>query len=133
MEFTTEQQAHIDGLIAAEQAKTAALQAEVDKFKQPEETDEQKHIKQLQAELLKTKVASALQSADLTAFADFVSVSEESEIEAEVTKLKDAVSMQKVSASYKPENHRQSDAYSKAEAAGDVIGMLDAKLSKIYK
>lgn len=129
--LTEEQQQYVDGLIATEQEKVTALQAELDKLKQPE-TEQEKQIKQLQAQLLQTKVVAAFQQAELSDFVDFVSIAEESELDATVKKLKEAVSKIKVSSSYKPDNHRQTDAWAKAEAKGDVIGMLDAKLSKIF-
>jgi len=112
------------------------IKAEVEQLRQykpKNETDAEKEIKRLKAELLQQKVVSSLQQMGAEDFAEFVSVSDESELQAKVAKLQEVLKKRSIDSSFKPDNHRQTDAYTAAEAKGDVIGMIESKLSKLYK
>lgn len=132
MEWTDEQKAEIDKLLEAEQVKTAAVQSELDKLKQPEPSEEQKQIAQLKTELLQQKVLSALKELSLDDFADFIHVGNEEELQPQLEKLKSIVETRKLNTSYQPESKRQSNAYDQAAAKGDTVGMIGSKLSKLF-
>jgi len=111
------------------------IKAEVEQLRQykpKDETDAEKEIKRLKAELLQQKVVSSLQQMGAEDFADFITVADENELQAKVAKLQEVLKKRSIDSSFKPDNHRQTDAYTAAEAKGDVIGMIESKLSKFY-
>jgi flagellar biosynthesis component FlhA len=103
---------------------------ELRKYKPKEKTKEQQEIERLKAELLHQKVVNALQQADLSDFADLVSVQTEEELEEKINKLKKIVESRKLNNSYIPQGHKQTDAYSHAKSNGDTVGMIKAIFSK---
>ncbi|GIQ67151.1 hypothetical protein PACILC2_57190 [Paenibacillus cisolokensis] len=103
------------------------------KLRPKEKTEAEKEIERLKAELLQQKLVSSLRQMGAEDFADFISVSDESELQAKVAKLQEALKKRSIDSSFKPDNHRQTDAYSQAESKGDVIGMIESKLQKLYK
>ncbi len=52
---------------------------------------------------------------------------------AKITKLLDLQKKQKIDNSYKPNEHKNDDAYSVAEKNKDVEGMLKSKFSKLFQ
>lgn len=132
MEFTPEQQAHIDGLIQAEQSKIAELESQIEGLKPKEISDEQKEIQQLKADLLQQRVVSQLKEMELDDFIDFITVGSEDELQPKVDKLFEIVSNRKLNNSYVPERHKKQTAYDKAEQAKDTVGMIGSKLNKLF-
>jgi hypothetical protein len=132
MEFTEEQQAHIDNLIQAEQAKIAELESQIEGLKPKELTNEQKEIQKLKADLLQQNVVSQLKSMDMEDFIDFITVNSQDELQPKLDKLNEIISNRKLDNSYVPEGHKKQTAYDKAEQAKDTVGMIGSKLSKIF-
>lgn len=53
-------------------------------------------------------------------------------VSAKIAKLKELTKKQEIDNSYKPEQKRKDDDYSKAEKSNDVEGMLKSKLGRIF-
>lgn len=140
MEFTPEQQAHIDQLItdsktAWEKDVLAPITTERDgllQYKPKELTDAEKAIEAKEAELFQKEIGLELKSNQLEDFADLFSVSTTEELTSSVAKLKTILDARKVSNSFAPNNHKQTTAYDNASAKGDVTGMIGAKLGKLF-
>lgn len=132
MDFTPEQQAHIDSLIQAEQIKITELESQIEGLKPKELTDEQKEIQQLKADLLQQHVVSQLKSLDLEDFMEFITVDDKEELQPKLDKLNEIISNRKLNNSYVPEGHKKQTAYDKAEQAKDTVGMIGSKLSKLF-
>lgn len=64
---------------------------------------------------------------------DLVSADDVETSKAKITKLMDLQKKQQIDNSYKPEQHKSEDEYSKAEKNKDVEGMLKSKLSKLFQ
>ena len=64
---------------------------------------------------------------------DLVSADDLEGSKAKITKLMDLQKKQKIDNSYKPNEHKNDDAYSVAEKNGNVEGMLKSKLSKLFQ
>jgi hypothetical protein len=64
---------------------------------------------------------------------DLVSADNVENAKAKITKLLDLQKKQKIDNSYKPNEHKNDDAYSVAEKNGNVEGMLKSKLSKLFQ
>ncbi|WP_435921286.1 hypothetical protein [Paenibacillus sp. DYY-L-2] len=134
MEFTEEQQQHINELIADQKATWEAEQlapviAERDElleFKPKEETEQEKTIKELQAELKHQKLVSSLEKAGLIDFMDFVGVGDDEEVQAKIDKLNAVLETRKLSNNYVPDNHKQKNAFDHARSTGDTVGMIKA-------
>lgn len=141
MEFNEEQQQHIDQLIADKKATWEAEQlapviAERDNLLQyapKEETEQEKTIKQLQAELKHQKLVSSLEKANLSDFIDFLGVQEEEEIQEKIEKLNAVLEARKLSNNnYIPDQHKQTNPYEQAAKNNDVVGMIGAKINKLF-
>jgi len=100
------------------------------KFKPIELSEEQKQIQQLKAELLQAKVVSALKDADLEDFAELINVSNEEELQSKIKKLTKILENRKIKNAYVPQDHIQTDMYSRAKSKGDTLGMIKAIFSK---
>ncbi|GGG16215.1 hypothetical protein [Paenibacillus aceti] len=134
MEFTEEQQTHINQIIADEKAtweseQLAPVIAERDellKFQPKEESEQEKMIKQLQAELNHQRLVSALEKANLIDFIDYVSADDESEMQSKIDNLSTVLEARTVNKSFVPDNHKQTSAYERSAAKGDTLGMIKA-------
>ena len=78
------------------------------------------------------KLEMAKNGLDLDLF-DLVSADDVETSKAKITKLLDLQKKQKIDNSYKPNEHKNDDAYSVAEKNKDVEGMLKSKFSKHFK
>ncbi|GIP52202.1 hypothetical protein [Paenibacillus vini] len=138
--FTEEQQQHIDQLIADKKATWEAEQlapviAERDELLQyapKQKTNEQKEIEQLKAQLQHQKLVSSLEKANLSDFVDFLDVQDDGEVQAKIEKLNAVLEARKLSNNYVPDNHKQTSKYEQAAQKGDTVGMLQAKLNKLF-
>jgi hypothetical protein len=106
---------------------------ELMQYKPQELTDEQKQIKKLQAELLQAKTLATLQQAGLEDFIEFLSVENEKELKVKIEKLSKVLEDRKLNNAYVPQDHKPTDAYSNAEKNNDVVGMIGAKLEKLFQ
>lgn len=102
------------------------------KYKPKEKTPEQQEIEKLKAELMQQKVLNALKEAELEDFVEFLNIETEEELKIKIDKLSKILDDRKLKNSYKPEDHRQMDAYEQAAKNNDVTGMIHAKLSKLF-
>lgn len=138
--FTEEQQQQINQLIADQKAiweveQLAPVIKERDEllqYKPKEETDEQKEIAQLKAQLQHQQLVSNLEKAGLIDFMDFVSVGDGEEIQEKIEKLNTVLEARKLSNNYVPDNHKQTSKYEQAASKNDTVSMINAKLSKLF-
>lgn len=141
MEFTPEQQAHIDQLVADSKTswETEVLNPltterdELLQFKPVDKTDAEKALEQREKDLFTKEVGIELKANQMDDFAEFFNVSNAEELNVKVTALKKILDTRKINGAYKPEDHKQQSAYDVAAAKNDVTGMVSAKLSKLFQ
>ncbi|KAA1191128.1 hypothetical protein [Paenibacillus sp. B2(2019)] len=140
MEFTPEQQAHIDQMLADtkttwETEVLTPLTTERDEllaFKPVTKSDAEKALEQREADLFKKEVGIELKANKLDDFAEFLNVSNADELKVKVTQLTKILEARKLNNGYVPDNHKQTTAYDQAAAKNDVNGMIGAKLAKLF-
>ncbi len=140
MEFTPEQQAHIDQMLADtkttwETEFLTPLTTERDgllQFKPVDKSDAEKALEQREADLFKKEVGLELKANKMDDFAEFLNVSNADELKVKVTQLNKILEARKINNSYVPEDHKQTTAYDQAAAKNDVNGMIGAKLAKLF-
>lgn len=141
MEFTAEQQAHIDQLLADSKSKwvndeLAPLQAQVkelEQFKPVEKSDAEKALEAKEQELFNKEVNLYLKENGLAEFGEFFNVQNMDEVKVKVEQLNKILEAKKLNNAYVPDSHKSTDAYTKAEKNGDTLGMIGSKLSKFLK
>lgn len=138
MEFTAEQQAHIDQLLADTKAKwikdeLEPIQAQVEQYKPKEKSDTEKALEQKEQELWNKEKSLILKEHNLHEFADFFAATNTEQLNKDIEKLNKVLDAKKLNNSYVPDGHKSADAYSKAEKQGDTITMIGTKLSKLFK
>ena len=78
-----------------------------------------------------------LEKHNLSEFKQFFNASDTSTLEEQIETFKgilgDKFKENKLDTNYKPDNHKQTDAYAEASKNKDVGGMIGQKLSKIFK
>ncbi|GAA0366949.1 hypothetical protein [Bacillus horti] len=102
-------------------------------FKPKDLTDEEKAIQIKQQELFKKEVSLELKSAGLEKFADFFVVESVDDLKGKMSAFQSLLGEMKIDNSYKPNDHKHTDPYSKFEKDGNTVGMIGSKLSKIFK
>lgn len=140
MDWTAEQQASIDQMIADAKATwetevLAPITTERDsllQFKPVEKSDAEKAIEQRELELFKKEVGLELKSNQLEDFADLINVSTADELKSTIEAVKKILDNRKLNGSYVPNDHKQTNAYDQAAAKNDVNGMISAKLNKLF-
>lgn len=101
--------------------------------KVPQElTQEQKEIAEKQQQLFNKEVELTLKENGLGDFAQFVQVGKIEDLKGQIDGLKKILAKRTMDNSYKPEDHKNSDAYSSFEKKGDTVGMIGTKLSKLF-
>lgn len=132
MEFTEEQQQYIDQLVSDTKSQWEDERNELLQFKPKEETEQEKEIAQLKAQLQHQKLVSNLEKAGLIDFMDFVGVGDDEEVQAKIDKLNAVLEARKLSNNYVPDNHKQTSKYEQAAKNNDVVGMIGAKINKLF-
>ncbi|KOP64104.1 hypothetical protein AMS62_01735 [Bacillus sp. FJAT-18019] len=140
MEFTAEQQAHIDQMLSDSKAtwETEILQPvmternDLLQFKPVEKSDAEKALEQREQELFKKELSIELKANGLEDFADFINVEKVDELKSKIELLNKILEARKVNSSYVPDDHKQTTAYDQAASKNDVTGMINAKLSKLF-
>lgn len=135
--FTQEQ---VDELITAEKAKweteilTPVMTERNDllQFKPVEKSDAEKAIEQREQELFKKELSIELKANGLEDFAELLSVSNMDELKTTIDALKNILEIRKVNTSYVPGDHKKTNAYEQAASNNDVVGMIGAKLGKLF-
>lgn len=140
MEWTAEQQASIDQIIA--DAKTTwetevltPITTERDsllQFKPVEKSDAEKLIEHREQKLFEKEVGLELKANQLEDFADLIKASNADELKSTIESVKKILDTRKLNGSYVPNDHKQTNAYDQAAAKGDVNAMIGAKLSKLF-
>lgn len=141
MEWTPEQKQAIDNLIADEKNKWVKDElepiqtqvVELEKFKPIEKSDKEKEIEQKEKELFDKEVNLYLKENGLAEFGEFFNVQNMDEAKEKAEKLNKVLEAKKLNNVYVPGGHKSTDAYSKAEKNGDTLGMINSKLSKLFK
>ncbi|GAB7386849.1 hypothetical protein BSNK01_06850 [Bacillaceae bacterium] len=106
---------------------------ELMKYKPKELSDEEKAIQAKQQELFVKEVELTLKEHDLAEWKEFFNVSTIDELKVKIDKFKKILNEKRIENSYKPENHRSTDQYSKYEQEKNTVGMISTKLAKIFK
>ncbi|QOS80169.1 hypothetical protein JNUCC31_04305 [Paenibacillus sp. JNUCC31] len=140
MEFTEEQQAHIDQMLADSKStwETEVLtplmteRNDLLQFKQVEKSDSEKALEQREQELFMKELAIELKVSGLEDFADFFNVANLDELKPKIEALTTILEARKVTNAYVPNEHKQTSTYDQAAAKNDVTGMIGAKLSKLF-
>lgn len=142
MEFTEEQQQHINQLIADEKQKWTneelkPLQEQVkelEKFKPVEKTDAEIALEQKQLELFEKEKNLILKEKGLAEFGEFFNVQKIEELDEQIEKFNNVLKEKKIDTSFKPDNHKQqTDKYSQFEKEGNTVGMIGTKLTNLFK
>ncbi|GGA11915.1 hypothetical protein GCM10008018_66240 [Paenibacillus marchantiophytorum] len=86
-------------------------------------------------ELWSKEVAIELKLQGLSDFAEFFAVDENNreELEAKIKKFNEVLGKRELNDGFVPESHRSADKYSLAEKSKDTKGMINSKLSKLFK
>jgi hypothetical protein len=139
MEFTEEQQQHINQLIADEKAKWTKevlepVQQQVEKFKPLEKSDAEIALEQKQLELFEKEKILILKEKGLAEFGEFFNVQKIEDLDGQIEKFNNVLKEKKVDTSFKPNNHKQqTDKYSQFEKEGNTVGMIGTKLTNLFK
>lgn len=137
MEFTPEQQAHIDAQIAEEKSKweteiLTPIQTELEGLKPTPKTDKEKEIEEKEKELWAKEKSLYIKEKGLSDFADFINGESLEDLDKSIEKLNTILEAKKLNNSYIPQDHKTTDAYSIAEKNKDTQGMIGSKLSKLF-
>lgn len=140
MEFTTEQQAHIDQLLSDSKSTwetdvLTPIQSERDElltFKPVTKSDGEIALEQREADLFKKEIGLELKTNNMDDFAEFLNVASADELKIKVAQLNKILEARKINNAYVPESHKQTTAYDQAVANNDVNGMIGAKLAKLF-
>lgn len=134
MEITEEIQQFIDAEKAKwEEEVLSPVIAERDsllKFKPKEESEQDKEIARLKAELRHAKVVSKLKDAKLDDFIDLINFDDD--VDDQIAKLSELLQARQLNNSYIPDQHHQTSKYEQAASQNDTVGMIGAKLSKLF-
>lgn len=109
---------------------------ELEKSK-PDEEKVLNELKQKQGELWNLQKSLILEKQNLGEFKDFFSCDDVESLNGQIDAFKsilgDKFKEHKIDNNYKPDNHKQTDAYAEASKNNDVGGMIGFKMSKIFK
>ncbi|AFM40993.1 hypothetical protein Desaci_2018 [Desulfosporosinus acidiphilus SJ4] len=137
MEFTPEQQAHIDGLLTEHKEKweteiLAPLQTELAGLKPVAKTDKEKEIEAKEQELWNKEKSLHIKEKGLSDFAEFFNANTIEDLDIQAEKLNKILEAKKLNNAYVPSGHKTADAYAQAEKSGDTQTMIGSKLSKLF-
>lgn len=140
MEFTDEQLAIVEQQIA--EAKTQwesdilnPVLSERDdllQYKPIEKSDAEKVLEQREQELFKKELSIELKANGLEDFAEFIQVSNVDELKTKMEALNTILEARKVNTSFVPEDRKQTNPYEQAALKNDVVGMIGAKINKLF-
>lgn len=141
MEWNDEQKQEIDNLITNEKNKWVKDELEpiqnqvkeLEQYKPVEKSDAEKALEQKEKELFDKEINLYLKENGLAEFCEFFNVQNMDEVKDKTEKLNKILEGKKLNNSYVPGGHKSTDAYSKAEKNGDTLGMINSKLSKLFK
>lgn len=96
-------------------------------------TDEEKALQTKQNELFQKEVNLTLKEKGLDKFADFFNVENLEDLQPKIEKFQNTLKELKLDNSYKPNDHKNTDEYSKFEKEKNTTGMIASKLSDLFK
>lgn len=96
-------------------------------------TEEEKALQTKQNELLQKEVSLTLKEKGVDKFADFFNVEKIEDLQPKIEKFKSILKELKLDNSYKPNDHKNTDEYSKFEKEKNTTGMIASKLSDLFK
>jgi len=108
-------------LISTKDATITDLNSKVESIAELEKSNKDLSIKHL-----------ALQNGIGEDMLDLIADDDLEVVNAKIAKLKELTKKQDIDNSYKPEQKRKDDDYSKAEKSNDVEGMLKSKLGRLF-
>lgn len=100
------------------------------KYKPKQKTEQEIALENKEKELLKKEMMIELKTNQVEDFADFFNVTTIEDLNKQIEKLKKILDNRKVDSSYKPSDHKQTDAFSVAKSNGDTLGMIKALFTK---
>lgn len=100
-------------------------------LKPKEESEQEKEIARLKAELRHAKVVAKLKDAKLDDFIDLINFDDDN-VDDRIAKLNELLQARQLTNSYIPDQHRQTSKYEQAANQNDTVGMIGAKLSKLF-
>lgn len=139
MEFSAEQQAHIDQLLADSKEKwvndeLAPLQAQVkelEQFKPKQKSDAEKALEAKEIELWQKEKNLILKENNLHEFADFFNGNNAEQLNKQVEQLNKILESKKLNNNYVPDGHKgKADSYTQAKKNNDTLAMVKALFSK---
>ncbi|MFY0802145.1 hypothetical protein [Peribacillus frigoritolerans] len=106
-------------------------------YKPEEKSDLQKQIEQQQADLRRDKILFAIEREGLKDFAEFIHIEDESKLDETIEKFKGLVNSirtkAKEDAGFVPNEHNNTDPYTKYEKEKDTKGMITTKIASFFK
>lgn len=142
MEFTVEQQAHINNMIKQEKEKWVTdelnpLQtqiAELKQYKPKDKTEQEIAFEKKEKELWNKEKMLTLKENNLDKFADFIHGDNVENLQKAVDSFKNVFKELKIDNSFIPQEHKKSNKteYEKHEKDGNTLGMISSKLNKLF-
>ena len=132
--YNDEQRAEIEKMVQSEgdrvrtsySQKLRALEEEVNKLKPAQKTEEELKLEQKEKDLWQKEINLTLKENDLDGFGEFVTAKDAGDLKGKMDKLKAVLKDKRIDNSFKPEDHKQTDAFSEAQSKGDPLGMVKA-------
>ncbi|GIP51817.1 hypothetical protein [Paenibacillus vini] len=140
MEFTDEQIAIVEQQIAEAKAQWESdilnpVLSERDdllQYKPIEKSVAEKAIEQRERELFKKELSIELKANGLEDFAEFIQVSNMDELKTKMEALNTVLEARKVNTAFVPGDRKQTNPYEQAAKNNDVVGMIGAKINKLF-
>lgn len=138
--FTKEQldQAVADAIITEKQKWDEEIlkpiKDELTALRPQEKTDAEKQLEAREAALWQMQIQLTLKESKLEDFVPFITAKNEDELKSQITKLNEILKVRKIDNAFVPDNHKQTnDKYAQYEKTGNVVGMIGAKLEKLFQ
>ena len=132
--YNDEQRAEIEKMVQSEadrvrtsySTKVRALEEEVSKLKPAQKTEAEIKLEQKEKDLWQKEINLTLKENDLDGFGEFVTAKDAEDLKGKMDKLKTVLKDKRIDNSFKPEDHKSTDAFSEAQGKGDALGMVKA-------
>lgn len=119
--------------ILAENENLKAQVEELIKYKPKEKSDAEKALEEKERALFQKEVELTLKEHGLEDFKDLIKVNSIDELNTTIEGLKKVLDARKLGNSYKPTDHKNTDAYFKYANEKNPVGMIGVKLSKLFQ
>ncbi|ADL07753.1 hypothetical protein [Thermosediminibacter oceani] len=118
--------------VITEKNQYKAQVEKLSKYKPVEKSDAEKALEEREKALFQKEVELILKEHGLEDFKDFFVVNSIDELKPKIEAFKKILDSQKLNNSYKPSDHKNNDAYSRYASEKNAVGMIGAKLSKLF-